>query len=251
MKMKKILTKIVLGLLVHAAVLTNSSFAQVDEPPTEHCYYLHLKGAIDRNLKARATYSRLTQGRSDGIFKFLLISDTMSDKIAARYYDMRANYFHQHGMSIICDELFPLVIPEFKEHVEIPKDAPEFQLMHGGKIAKEIKRAIKNEGWNGAVRVASEELDKIKDQPYFHCLMHNELTEIRKIAILAPIHMAKAKDMGIKSPESISKMLMHSELSILWLVDRIDQHAYPLQREGVPMLCQDFPGWKLPNASNQ
>ena len=235
----------IFSILTLCSILSPFSWADTPEIPTDHCYYRHLKSAIERNLERKATYSRLTNGRSNGIYEFLLISDTLSDKIATRYYDMRAHYFHKHGMSIVCDELFPLILPEFKEHVEIPKDAPDFKLMNGGKIVKEIKAAMKTEGWTGAARVANEHLDTIKDQPYFHCLMHNELTAIVKMATLAPLHEAQAKSLGIRSPAPISKMMINSELSILWLVDHIDEHAYPMQRDGVPMLCQDFPGFKL------
>ncbi len=238
-----ILSRLVILLLAAGSAVANSDGSFADPIPTRGCFRKHLLSAIERNNKRRHTYSKLTDGASDKIFLTLLISDTIGAQTLGRLHDLRATYWQKSGIPIVCEELFPVILPPFQTHVDIPMPVKEFKLMGGHEIAKKISAAYEAYGWDGVIRETNTAIDSIADQSNFHCLMHNELTSIRRIATLAPKHMAKAKDLGIKSPEKISRMLMNAELMILGSVDRIDRSAYASQVKGVPMLCQDFPGF--------
>ena len=82
--------------------------------------------------------------------------------------------------------------------------------------------------------------------PGSHCLTRHLLESIARIASLAATGDKKALAQGLPPPRNIFRSMIFGHLAMLDWATSIDRSALPLQKEGLPILCQDIPPIAIP-----
>ncbi|MBI2519848.1 MAG: hypothetical protein HYV97_05515 [Bdellovibrio sp.] len=225
----------------YANIITADEIRQ-DRRNNQDCFQAHLLEAIHTNMERKNLYAKLTDGKSKKITHMLLLAERFG-LVMAFYFDVRSRPFQKKGMTIMCDELIsPRSVPEFQSFAAPRGFVPDkFISADGRAFKKELKKALKEKGLDEVARLTQAKLDELAKRPSFNCLMRNDLTTIVNTARLTKQHMEKAKTLGIKSSKSLSLALLNRVIAILPMVDDIDEDAFPLQKAGIPMICQDFP----------
>lgn len=222
-------------------LVVSSSNAQ--SPPTRDCFQYHMKEAVVRNIERKQSYADLTNGWSKRITLLMINIERATLPIAKRFDD-RARYFQEQGIPIICDELVaPMVhAPVFKAYTPLQGEVPEWFTSAGGKqIKKRLLAAFKEKGAAKLIPELDVEINKLAKTPSFHCLLRNEMRAIRRVAQLIPVHEEQAARLGIESPRGISEDLIDTWLKALPFADWVDSQVFWMQKQGVAMICQDFP----------
>ena len=218
-----------------------------DRRHNQNCFQAHLLEAIHTNTERKQLYANLTDGKSKKITRELLLAERLG-LVMAYYFDMRSRPFQVKGMTIMCDELISSrSVPEFQSYAAPRGFVPEtFIPVNGRALKKILKKALKEKGLEEVGRITQEKLNELAKRPSFNCLMRNDLTTIVNTSRLTKLHMQEAKALGLKSSQSLSLALLNRVIAILPFVDDIDRRVFPMQKAGIPMICQDFPEASLP-----
>jgi len=210
--------------------------------PKLNCFQIHLKTAIVTNRERRQRYADLSHGKSKKISRILIFVEKIG-LLMAKKYDSKSLPYIERGMTVLCDELLsPRPIPEFEAYVEPTGYVPEKFISSGGtKLTRQLSHALKHNGFAAVAQIAKDKLNELKLRPSFNCLLRNDMTTIYKASSLAPKYIAQSKALGLESTEKLYRKFLKSVISILPFVDGIDRQAFPIQKQGVPIICQDFP----------
>lgn len=229
-------------------VLMLMLFATTSYSMNGGCFEEHLKDAIKRNQTRKSfynnpEYSKKVRKRAKFIANSLIFAEKLS-LITAKKYDRKAEYFQRNGLTILCDELIDINdIRRPLSFKEPEGDQPKSFIPSKGKILKrKIKKALKKNDLAAIIEIVNHKLDELEKRPDYNCLMRNDLRTILFIAQRAGHHEAVAKEKGIKSPMGLSLALIKKMSVALPFIDFFDKKAFPLQKEGIPIICQDFPG---------
>ncbi|HAZ12883.1 MAG: hypothetical protein A2X86_08840 [Bdellovibrionales bacterium GWA2_49_15] len=242
---------IILGALTLVALLQGpSSYANLitadeirqDRRNNQDCFQAHLLEAIHTNMERKELYKDLTKGKSKKITHMLLLAERFG-LVMAYYFDVRSRPFQKKGMTIMCDELISTrPVPPFQAYAAPRGLVPDkFMPANGRALAKQLKKALKEKGLEEVGRITQAKLAELALRPSFNCLIRNDLNTIVNTARLTNQHIEESKRLGLKSSESLSLALLNRVIAILPMVDSIDEDAFPLQKAGVPIICQDFP----------
>lgn len=204
------------------------------------CLLHHIDEAIQLNQQRRQPYSQLSQKRSEPITDALI---QMEQKMRrqARFADFYALHWQSRGIGLLCDEFVDMSLtPSFKPRFEdISLLQP--QTVQVSDLQSSIKKFLAKKDMNGLEQWSHQIVLELEKEPRTYCLTRHFMESIRRAAGLAPLHEEKSKTEEIASSLFVSREFIKMQADLLNETERIDQMAYALQSEGLPIICQDVP----------
>lgn len=213
-----------------------------DAKPLGPCFQEHLEEAIALNESRRPKYSALTEGRSETISDTLIDSEKLS-LLFAQPIDEAAEPFHEAGIRIVCDEFVSMSeTPTFSERFAFaPEPIASFETVDGDRLTDDLKLAFAQGGFVALSEYADVSLSALDTPQGYHCMVRHMLESLRRIANLAPVHDAQAKEAGLDGTLAISEEMVRLHFLSISPAAKLDEQVAQLHAEGVPILCQDVP----------
>lgn len=213
-----------------------------DAKPLGPCFQEHLEEAIALNESRRPKYSMLTEGRSEAISDTLIDSEKMS-LLFAPPIDEAAEPFHEAGVRIVCDEFVSMSeAPAFSDRFAFdPEPIASFEPVDGNQLTDDLKLAFTDGGFVALSEYADASLSALETPQGYHCMLRHMLESLRRIANLAPVHDARAREAGLDGALAISEEMVRLHFLTIGPAAKLDEQAAQLHAEGVPILCQDVP----------
>jgi len=206
-------------------------------------FYGHLSDAIAENRARTQAYARMSGGRSRPISQALIATENASLPIAA-YLEWYAQEFREAGIPVLELDFVDMgKAPKFSATLlpAIPESTPYLPIPRR-EWKREIDRLIATNDFAGLHATAERWVKELSAEPRFHVMVRHVLESTARIAWLAPQYERLAREKGLKSsPLWLSKRLLYLHAQSLWISDRLDSWAMPIQRAGVPILLNDVP----------
>lgn len=222
------------SLLILSLLFINSpSFAK----DGQHFFFKHVDDAYKINTERLPLYEKLSDGRSVKISKKLLFMEAVLIPIA-KILDKKAIYFQEKGIPLFEKELVAMNLPPFQGRVE---NALQFIPLDISRLKKELKSSLENGDYKSLSEKANEYLNILENEKAAHCLVRHFLESIRRSANYAPTHLENAMARELKSPEKLINFFIKLHILGMNNAEKIDQLAFELQAEGLPIICQDVP----------
>lgn len=215
----------------------NSCFKAIDK---------HITEAIEHNKKASKQYALLSDGESKNLSSTLIAFERLS-KLLVKKIETESRIYQEKGVPVLCDELADMKdVPEFKEL--LPKELRPVQFYkHDYKtLSKKLKDLIKEDRLEEAYQLIAIDLNQLEAEPQQQCLGRHFLESIARTLKLAPKHRAEAEALGLPDPLDLIKKFVTLQRRGLSLTNYLDTQAFPLQKDGLLIFCQDVPSidWK-------
>lgn len=197
----------------------------------------HVLDAYNINTERLPIYSKLSSGQSEKVSRKLLFMESLLLPVA-KLMDMQAYYFQQEGIAVLQKELMPMDLPTFKEQAE---KATYFIPLDISKLKNELDESLDADDFVSLSKKTDEYLTLLENEKGAHCLVRHFLESIRRSANYAPSHILEAKHLNISSPKKLIKRFIKLHLFAFKNAESIDRLAFPLQAQGLPIICQDVP----------
>jgi hypothetical protein len=229
-------------MFLSASTLTHVAWAS---EPRSRCFTEHLERAIRLNHDRKPVYAELTHGKSKKISNLMIVGERLALFLAHRY-DREARSFQSEGIPVLCKDFVSMdLVPEFSypaPHAESER-LPAFDV---GALSHQIQTQYRRAGFPGVYEVTTAELEVLKSRPHEQCLVRHVLESIARTASLGTDYQEQADRLKVRSPERLSWKFIRSQLLFLHYAGFLDRLAHPLQRQGVPIICQDVPPIEVP-----
>lgn len=203
---------------------------------------LHLKEAIVINSKRLPLYAKLSGGASIPISKKLIRSEKMA-LLVSWILDLWAKPYQKVGIPVGDAEYMSMhTLAPFQDTYPFqigPLDS--FSPVDAKTLKRTLKNAFQKEGFQSLSLAASVELKKLEQQKGYHAMTCHILESLIRASNLAPLHEAKARALGFKSPLALSRAIVNGHFPSFQFASQIDQELAPIQARGIPMLWQDVP----------
>jgi hypothetical protein len=207
-----------------------------------YCFKKHIKESIhiNINIKKMGYYSKLTQGKSDKIFRKLISSERLS-LLPAVYFDLNALKYQKSGIDLLCKEFISLKdMPDLSSGYNfIPKE--EFKNFSPNFFQKIIMKGVKTKNLDLITFGAREALKELKKQPDYFCFQRHFFESIYRFAYFLPLRVAQAKKAKLKDPTKLLLNIIKIQAIALNSVYNLDKESLPIQRMGIPILCNELP----------
>lgn len=214
----------------------------VPRSPDPGCFERHVRDAIAENERRRDLYGDVTDGRSVPISESLLRSERMT-LIVARYFDLRARPYQRAGIPLLCDDFEDMAkAPRFVGK-RSPRPRPYGKPPDIGEARRSLREAYAELGFRG-VRIAADRLlERVARPAAYNCMVRHFLESIRRAATLAPRHARRSARQGLSPDDALGISWAFIDLHIAFLTQahELDRRAAPLQRQGIPIICDDVP----------
>ena len=207
------------------------------ETVTQNCFEKHLRDSIIVNQKVKKSYGIQSQGESDKVYRLLIASEKMS-LLAAKYFDLKAKKYQNYGMDLLCQEFMemkPQNKPSSSEKIE------DYLKMNWRKHYQKIQESIKSKNPETIKKVALSVLSELNQQPNYHCFSRHMVESIYRFAYFINIREKESAQLGIKSPKKMLLKIISIQNSALWYANLIDEMSAPIQKKGIPLLCNELP----------
>ena len=204
---------------------------------------IHLKEAIEINQHRAPLYSKLTNGESDRVSKALVQSEKLS-LTTSLPLDKAAKYWQNRGVPVLVHEFIPMSeTPPFREEFnDLSKISDHFPLFPLEKVVSDLLSLLKKDLYKEISVLTKQIHADLNESPYHLCLIRHLLESIHRGSNLLPIHIEKTKEKDLLlSPKKLCHYLLWVQTVALKPSHRIDSFAYPIQRNGVPIIYQDVP----------
>ena len=203
------------------------------------CFSDHIKQSININQRNSKIYAKLTNGASHSIFKKLITGEKASLKIASSI-DKKAASYHEKNIDLFCQEfldMHPSDISRIKKH-SIKEDPLKLEYFS---FFSQINRAIKSRDERKIRQKTLEALKELNQSPKYHCFARHLIESIYRFAFYMPIRKKQSLEKGMKDPTKLMIRVMKLQLLALPFAHHIDKQSAPIQKKGVPILCQELP----------
>ena len=208
------------------------------------CYRDHLREAIALNRERLPQYAALTQNRSVPVSQALIAAENRLLVFSWIFnVDLLAERYERQGIGVTCESFIPMIqTPKFKPRfADGPVPASRVYSLESLKIERSLRKALR-EGGEQALGLEAGRLLKIMNrEKRIYCMTRHTLESIARIAALKPRHEAQALRQGLPSPGSLHRLMLKGHLMVLETTHRVDLMALPLNRQGIPIICQDVP----------
>jgi hypothetical protein len=200
----------------------------------------HLREALELNRHRAPIYHRSSNGRSAAISRRLIRSELLLLPLA-RWFDWRGRRYHRAGIPVL-QEMFVTMesvgpaasLPGPHRHRRVVPPPP-------ASLRRDIWRAYRTGGWEGARDAAQRSIDAIERNQGVDCMVRHLLESARRIAEVAPVAVEESARLALPSPAGLLRSLLRLHLWGLTPAARLDRDALPLQQAGIPLLCADVP----------
>lgn len=201
----------------------------------------HLREAIALNRDRAPRYEALSRGASRAISNALIGAEVGLLPVA-RWFDGAARPYHAAGIPILEDLFVPMAnAPSFQESRLMSAAAQVVSWKRPSAIRQRVRRAYRAGSFPAATAVLEEELTSLAVDPETNCMLRHLLESARRLTVLAPEHVARARARGLRSPAPLLGRLLSLHLWALRAANALDRRALPLQRRGIAILAQDLP----------
>lgn len=208
------------------------------------CLSQHLAEAIAINRLRQPQYGRQSMGASVGVSDWLILSESIAIPFA-RVLERWARPLVRAGVDIFCDVVVSMALtPSFKltQAKPTPKNSELFDpwlgsgswlmMMWYGVIGSDQK----------LLQRLDEQLQQVSDLPQFHCMQRHLLESLARALTYAPTHRSHSQEVGHGIlGQFLVRVNIVNQLALLPFGFYLDYLAFPVQREGVPLICQDVP----------
>ena len=202
-----------------------------------HCFKQHLVDAIKINNIRKPLYSKLTNGKSKSISNNLVALEKLL-LLPSKYFDKKAILFQENQIPFLCTDLISMdLTPPFSSEINPPDYSPEEIKLN----IEEFKKLLNKKEYSTLESMLLIQLKEVEKIPHFYCLTRHLLESIIRTIRLMPIYIETAENKGIKSPEKLISQYLELHLIGLNIFKKLDVKAIPIQKMGVPILCQDVP----------
>lgn len=225
--------------MISASLVTPVSWGKRMRTSVSPRYYFteHIQDAVAVNGAMRPRYRDLTQGRSEKIFRFLINAERLSLPLA-RILDQRTLSYQKKGLNLFQNEFLEMRLAEVKRGKRPVQS--RVKIDHN-KFWKDSKLFLKNDDLSGLKELCEVELNKLLVSPSYSILVRHLIESIYRCAHFLPVHVEKAEELGLKSPQKLLKDLILLQLWGLPGMGLLDDWCEPLQAEGVPLFAQELP----------
>jgi hypothetical protein len=210
------------------------------------CLTSHLREAITLNQKRKPIYSHLTSGKSEAVSDSLIKMEREM-MLQAVFGDVMSSYWRSNGVPLLCSEIISMdEVPGFKS--ERPSES-------GGENAAEhlstlrevdlrveaLREKLRTKNYRSLEQLADQFVKDLEHFSQFNCLQRHFLESIRRAAGLVLVHHRASQEMNLGSTLWLSRMFISGQIALLKKSQEIDSMAFPIQQQGVPIICQDIP----------
>lgn len=202
----------------------------------------HILDAIRLNNKRAKEYALLSNGQSRVLSYRLILTEIVCLPVAL-ILDLQANRFEKKGLAIFSD-IFESMdnVPEFNpEYPDTVNYAAPLKEVKFDNQVKELKYATTKKNFTKLESISNEIIMKLEEQPHVYLMTRHLLESIRRIASVAPYHLAKANDMSLPSPLPLLLRLLKLHYWALKFGQKLDHQSASIQTSGVPFLFYDLP----------
>ncbi|MBK22558.1 MAG: hypothetical protein CME70_01020 [Halobacteriovorax sp.] len=205
------------------------------------CFYDHVKDAIELNRERRGAYSKETNGASEKISRYLIIWEKLI-LLKANKYDRKSSQFQNLGIPFMCEDFIDMrETPEIiTRTAQIPRGYLNIYKPKTKIIKKNLKASLKI-GYKPFKISIVRELEKLKFNKSYDCLLRHLLESLLRTADLAPRYIAVAPQGKKQELDKLIKKYLRLQIFGISQAVFIDKKARSLQAEGVPILCNDVP----------
>lgn len=202
----------------------------------------HILDAIRLNNKRAKMYASLSNGTSR-VFSYKLILAEIACLPVALVLDLQAKRFEKAGLAIFSDifesmDNVPNLNPEYPDTVNHTASLKEVKFENQ---VKELKYATTTKNFTKLESISDEIIAQLKEQPHVYLMTRHLFESIRRIASVAPYHLAKANDMSLPSPLPLLLRLLKLHYWALTFGQKLDRQSASIQTSGVPFLFYDLP----------
>ncbi|MEX1100071.1 MAG: hypothetical protein WEB87_06575, partial [Bacteriovoracaceae bacterium] len=106
---------------------------------------------------------------------------------------------------------------------------------------KQLKQKISKSAYLELSSQLSSLIQKLEAWPHVFCMTRHTLESFLRCANLTSMHIERASELGVKSPEKFCKLNLRSHAFALGFCLFLDKVAFSVQNGGVPIICQDVP----------
>lgn len=199
----------------------------------------HIRDAIELNRQRMPLYGAASAGVSLALSRSLIRREQLILPLA-RWFDRRAEPYQTRGVPVLEDIFVSMEeAPDFEAFSPIA--APQLPPPAPRTIVRRLRRALSTAGFAGAASATEAELEHLRLDPGYWCMLRHMLESSRRVCQCAGRHERAAIDAGMESPLRIHRLLLRLHLAALPGAVKLDGRAAPLQRSGIPILCRDLP----------
>jgi len=237
-------------------VLTNiwgiSGFSCELNRDQRHPITQHVQSAIKLNQERKQLYQKYFGNQAKRVFKRLILIEKLMLP-PSWYFDSRAKDYLCGGVPIFSDDLVDVgLTPEFSHERILPQVDEEIyskeQIKNRIKQLKSKVKKIKSKNLPLEDLIAEVKqliIDSKKDI-HHNCLVRHFLESIHLGLYNLPQHRLKAKSLGMRDPLDLGLDFALVQINALKFMNDLDRMADPLQKEGIPIFCQDIPPIPVP-----
>jgi hypothetical protein len=205
-----------------------------------HRYFLnHITESISINSERRPFYRKLTEGKSEAGFRYLIALELLMIP-SALFWDICASHYQRNGVPFLKDELVSMNrTPEFDASKRVsPGSIPEIPWKS---FQKQLKEAIASENPGEVVTCSARIIGEMKSYPDFYPMTRHLVESILRFAWFCPKRVKEAEEKGLQNPHQLIFRMMKYHLLGFWFFVQIDKAASPVHAMGVPMLTSELP----------
>ncbi|HEY0970307.1 MAG TPA: hypothetical protein VGE02_04955 [Gemmatimonadales bacterium] len=160
----------------------------------------------------------------------------------ARWYDRRAEPYHRAGVPLLESLFVPMTqAPAFGSVAPSVGATGARSGVRPTAIRRRVGRACRDGAFPAAASALADELAAMSDSPGYDCMVRHLLESARRLATLAPGHVALALERELPSPAPLLTGLFRMHLWGLGSAASLDRRARPLQARGITILAADLP----------
>ena len=226
--------------LIVGVIMLLASFAGFTKSYDQNCFGDHIRESIVINSTRKPIYEKLTNGRSNKIFNFLIASERLS-LVPASYYDLKAREYQERGVPLYCYEFMSMTAtPDFDPNNRvIPKE--KFEVFDWKSYKKRLDVAIDRHDVDEIKRVSLEAVRALDAFPNYYCMLRHMFESIYRFAYFLPMQEEASIKAGLNSSAKLSMSMIKLQMLALVSSYKIDQWSAPIQQEGIPVLCSELP----------
>jgi len=227
------------------------------------CFSEHVSDAMAINYKRKSIYRNYAKKegfnyRSQFVSSQFILMEKLLYPLAL-YFDNKAKPYNESGSDLLCREFIDMkqtpTLPDFIKNAEADLIVkPEQKAVHidsSKLVSKDFfsnyRSLFKKELFKDVATLTHKEVTRLKQfYPHSFCLYRHFIESLGRVSDLIPMRRLEAKNLNLPDPKTILKNLMRLHYFGLTYARLLDQWALPLQKAGIPILCNDFPEIPIP-----
>jgi hypothetical protein len=202
----------------------------------------HLLEAIEINKVRKPLYSKLSKGKSKKISNSLIFTEYLS-LITSYPLDNIAKYWQNRGVPFFEHEFIPMdQVRSFQETFDdtsgITDKFPELDTLG---IKKDLAASLKTNDYGEILLKCERLLQEMNIYSKHLCTVRHLIESVGRSAFLTIKHLETAKQENVRSPQFLCNYMLNSQINIIHSAKMLDKWAFPLQKDGLPIIYQDVP----------